>query len=163
MRPVYSDLVEEMMRQVSTKVICGSVVAAFLCAACHADGLTEKQVKDLLEANNQILTGAMKENTETLGKAISENNKALINAISDSSATLSKNLTEAIEKLGTRIPTSNPNPIPIPLPTPSPNPIAIAIPSPPIYPHKQVRHVYAHKYVYCFRVIWEEDPCWWWW
>ena len=154
------------MRQVTTKVICGSVFAAFLCAACHADGLTEKQVKELLEANNQILTGAMKENTDTLGKAISENNRALINVISESSASLSKNLTEAIEKLGTRMPISNPspNPIPIPLPIPNPNPIPIPIPipTPPVYPHKQVRHIYAHKYVYCCRVIWEEDPCWWW-
>jgi hypothetical protein len=98
----------------------------------------------------------MKENTEALGKAISGNNRAVINAISDSNATLSKNLTEAIEKLGTRIPTSNPSPNPFPIPN------SIPIPSPPIYPHKQVRHVYAHKYD-CCRVIWEEDPCWRWW
>jgi hypothetical protein len=143
--PSITDLVEEMMRQVSTKVICGTVVATFLCTACHADGLTQDQVRDLLKENNHVLERAMRENTEALDKTITESNKALIVAISESSATLSRNLTEAIEKLGTHIPG--------PLPG-SP---------PPIYVHKPVRHVYVHRYVYCCRVIWEEYPCCWPW
>jgi hypothetical protein len=140
-------LVEETMRQVSTKVMCGTFVAAFLCSACHADGLTQDQVRDLLKENNHLLEKAMKENTDALDKTISEGNKALIVAIAESSATLSKNLTDAIEKLGTHLPGLGPDPG---------APAAI-------YVHKTVRHVHVHKYVYCCRVIWEEYPCCWPW
>jgi hypothetical protein len=56
------------MKRVSTKGLCATAVATFLCTACHADGLTKQQVKELLEENNQILANAMKENTEALAK-----------------------------------------------------------------------------------------------
>ena len=49
----------------------------------------------------------MRENTEALDKTILEGNNAIIVAIRESSATLSKNLTEAIEKLGTHIPSTS--------------------------------------------------------
>jgi hypothetical protein len=126
------------MRQVSTKVLGAMVLATFLCSACHADGLTEEQFRKLLDVNNQILIGAMKDNTDNLARVLSQ----------------------AIENLGTRIVSSHPSQPPIPTPTPTPMPIPIVMPSP-SYSHKQVRHVYAHKYVYCCRVMWEEDPCWW--
>jgi len=138
-------LVEETMRQVTTKVICGTAVAASLCSACHADGLTQDQVRELLRENNHFLERAMRENTEALDKTILEGNNAIIVAIRESSATLSKNLTEAIEKLDTHIPGPGPDPGP----------------PPPIYVNKTVRHVHIHKYVYCCRVIWEEYPCCW--
>jgi hypothetical protein len=139
--------VEDVMKRVSTKGLCATAVATFLCTACHADGLTKQQVRELLEENNQILTNAMKDNTEALAKVISADNGKLIATISDSNATLGKNLTEAIEKLGARITVSDPS-----------QPV-----SPQIYVHKTVRHIHVHKYVFCCRVIWYEDPCFWPW
>lgn len=166
------------MRQVNTKVICGAVIATFLCAACHADGLTKDQVRELLLENNHHLESAMEQNTETLNRTmeqnaeslgktmrdntgllhktmkenteildrtISEGTNKIIAAIAENNAILSKNLTEAIDKLGTHLP--------------GPLPEAPA----PIYVHKTVRHVYVHKYIPCCRVIWEEYPCCWPW
>jgi len=140
------------MRQVSTKVICGTVFATFLCTACHADGLTKEDVRALLKDNNtslyeamngntEELKRAMKKNTESLDNTISEGTNKIIGAISEST----NRLTEAIEKLGTHMPGPSPE---------SPPPIVV---------HKMVRHVYVHKYVHCCRVIWEEFPCCPWW
>ena len=141
------------MRRVSTKVLCASVVATFVCTACHADGLTKDDVRVLLESNNKFLTDAMREHAESLSKTISEGNHELMRTISDGDATLGKNLSEAIDRLGTRFP------------SPDPNPSSIAVPTPPqaIYVHKTVRNIHVHKYVFCCRVVWEEDPCRWPW
>jgi hypothetical protein len=149
-------LAEEMMRRISTKVLCATVVATFVCTACHADGLTKDDVRVLLEANNKTLTDAMREHAEALSKSISEGNHELMRTISDGDAALGKNLSEAIDRLGTRLPSPNPNSTSIAVPPPPP-------PPPPIYVHKTVRHIYIHKYVFCCRVVWEEDPCRWRW
>jgi hypothetical protein len=137
--------VEEMMSEVTTKVICGTVIATFLCAACHADGLTQEQVRELLLENNHHLVRAMENNTETLDKTISEGTNKIIAAMAENNAILSRNLTEAIDKLGNHFPGPS------------------SEPPPPIEVHKTVRHVYVHRYVHCCRVIWEEYPCCWPW
>jgi hypothetical protein len=162
--------VEEMMRQVSIKVICGTVVATFLCTACHADGLTPDQVRELLLENNHHLVRAMEKNTESLDRTMRENTESLDRTMRENTILLhkamkentefldktisegtnrivaaisenSKNLTEAIDRLGTHYQGQLPEP------------------SAPIIVRKTVRHVYVHRYVPCCRVIWEEYPC----